>query len=605
MKRLLLTTLFTAVIACGKAWSAENYDTPCTLIPAPREMTLHGVKRVAPKRCDVHIIAPDNRGDEYYSIDISKRRITICAAGERGAIWAQRTLSQLRDEDGLYPQLHIEDWPEFPIRGFMWDDGRNFAGTEVLHHYIDMMSECKMNLFQWHLTDHPAWRAECRCHPQLNDPQYQRAGRDNGCFYTYDEIREIIGYARQRGVTVVPEIDMPGHSTYFNAAFGCPMDSPEGRAILEECIGEFCSEIPADLCPCIHIGSDEVHISDPEGFMSWAQNLLRSYGRTTLVWDPGLPCDNLSVRQIWRDGSPDDTAIDTDTPFVDSSMGYLNYYDPLLFTAKMFFHTPCYTGRSSENALGGILCMWNDVRAVDKQKIEHHNGMAAGMLVFAERFWNGGATTENYTGSIMPSDTTQAVKRFYAFQQRMTLFKRRFWSEEMRFWTPLYAPKWDVTLSTPSARVEFEAWGDILDLDALSRRYGIAPSESVECRIRRTIYSDCDTVRLFLAGFDSPARSNRISDGIPAQGEWPNSGCLLVNGEAVAPQLWQEPDSYRFHFNTWARPEEELPYTDEQLYWMNKPVEIHLHKGENTIELGLKRHFAGQRFHVAFIEKEM
>ena len=613
MKKLVFT-LFVLSLAAGLTLNVSCTRTDATalyltenLIPAPRSVELlNGGELVSPSQITVDTDdVPETWSDERYRIEITPERISILAGGERGVVWARRTLEQLRDRHGNYPQVRIDDWPEFGMRGFLWDDGRNFVGTDIIRHYLEVMSAYKLNLFQWHLTDHPAWRIESRCHPELNDARYQRAGRDTGCFYTYDEIREIIEYAAGLGITVVPEIDMPGHSTYFPATFGCTMDSERGRKILEECIAEFCEEIPAELCPVVHIGSDEVRIADPEGFMRWSQDLLRSYGRETMVWDPGLPADSASIRQIWRDGSPDDSAIYTDTKFVDSSMGYLNYYDPLLFPAKIYLHTPCYTGVASDVALGGILCMWNDVRAEDKHRVEHHNGMASGIMAFAERFWNGGRTTESYTGTLLPSADSPAMKSFEKFQRRMLSHKRRFLQKELAFWHPIHAAKWSVGITDDNGEeYSFEAFGDVLDLDALCRAHDIAADRMLECRVRRTIVSECDTVRRFLAGFDSPARSNRLSGGIPAQGEWPNFGYVSVNGEAVAPPEWQEPESYGFHFNTWARPQEELPYTDEQLYWMLEPSEVALRKGENLIELGLRRHFRGQRFHVAFVECE-
>ena len=595
---LLLLTAATAA-GCGSAREAEALAE--NLIPMPRSIEITGRRLVTPAEMRTSLDAPDEWDDEQYSIVITPSRIEIRAKTEQGAVWAHRTLEQLRDSAGRLPQVRIDDRPEFPIRGFLWDDGRNFVGTETLRSWLDMMSACKVNTFQWHLTDHPAWRIECRCHPQLNDPRFQRRGRSEGSFYTYDEIRETIAYARERGITVIPEIDMPGHSTYFTAAFGCTMDSERGRAILEECIDEFCREIPAGLCPCIHIGSDEVHVADPEGFMAWAQTLLRSRGRTTMVWDPGLPADSLSIRQIWRDGSPDDSQIRTDTPFVDSSMGYLNYYDPLLFTAKLFFHTPCYTGVRSEAARGGILCMWNDVRTGATDRIIHQNGMAAALLTFAERLWSGGATAGSYIGTLLPAGDTPEAAAFGRFQRRLQNFSDRFWGDAMEFWTPLGLPEWSVRLEAGERIIETSAHGDIIDLDALCRRFGVDDGCEVSCLLTRTICSPCDTVLRFRAGFDSPARSNRISDGIPPRGEWPNRGFVRVNGRPVPPPEWREPDSYRFHFNTWARPEEEFPYTDEQLYWLAEPREAELHRGENTVEMGVTRHFRGQRFHAAFV----
>lgn len=600
---VLLTAAALTAVSCGDRSAAEAMVE--NLIPAPRSVKVTGGGFVSPSHISIETDdVPEGWNDEQYALTVTADGISIKAKTDRGVVWAQRTLEQLRDAKGRCPQVEIEDWPEFPIRGFLWDDGRNFLGTEMIRHYLEVMSAYKLNTFQWHLTDHPAWRIESRCCSQLNDARYQRAGRGEGLFYTYDEIRDIIEYADELGITVIPEIDMPGHSTYFRDTFGFTMDSDEGRAILERCIAEFCEEIPAELCPCIHIGSDEVHIADPEGFMEWSQSLLRSYGRETMVWDPGLPADSRSIRQVWRDGSPDDSEIRTDSRFVDSSMGYLNYYDALLFPAKMFFHTPCYTGRSSEVALGGILCMWNDVRVGDKERVEHHNGMAAGIMTFAERFWNGGCTVDEYTATLLPEESSPAMRKFEAFQRRMMNHKHRFLKKELAFWTPLHASEWAVELKTDSETYNFTAYGDILDLDALCREHGIGADRTVDCRISRTIVSPCDTVRYFKAGFDSPARSNRISGGIPQQGEWPNDGYVEVNGMRIEGPQWNEPCSYDFHFNTWARPEEELPYTDEQLYWMNEPVAVSLHKGENRVELGIRRTWRGLRFHIAFIEDE-
>ena len=601
MKRLL--PLLAAL--CG-AVAAVAQTTLDALIPQPRHAELLSARLVAPDtaRIRVSLDAPDDWGDERYSLTVGPRRIEIRAKTPQGVVWARRTLAQLRDADGRYPHVRIDDWPEFPIRGFMWDDGRNFAGVELLKHWIDLMSAYKVNLFQWHLTDKPAWRIECRCHPELNDPRYQRPGRDTGRFYTYDQIREVIAYAAERGIRVLPEIDMPGHSDYFDATFGFAMASPEGMRVLEECIAEFCREIPADLCPAIHIGSDEVHIADPAGFMEWAQRTVRSHGRECFAWDPGLPADSRTVRQYWRETPGELTALPSGHPAVDSSMGYLNLYDPLLMPAKLFFYTPCGgDGRASEAARGGILCLWNDVRAADKRRAALHSGLAGGLMPFAERFWSGGRTADDTPGTLLPPPDTRAMRDFGAFQRRMADHKRRFLAEDMSYWCPIGAPEWEVTFTGDGFEKSVRAWGDVVDLDALCRRHAI-PDGALTVRLSRTIVSERDTVRRFRVGFDHPQRSNRISDGIPEQGRWPNHGTLEVNGRPIAPHRYAEPGAYRFHFHTWARPEEEHPYTDEQLYWMQQPVEVPLRQGENRVELTLRRHFAGQRFHAAFVEAD-
>lgn len=606
MKRLLV--LLAALWGAAASVAAVAQTTLDRLIPQPRRTELLSDRLVAPDtaRIRVRLDAPEEWGDERYALSVGPRRIEIRAKTPQGVVWARRTLAQLRDEEGRYPHVRIDDWPEFPIRGFLWDDGRNFAGVELLKHWLDLMSAYKVNLFQWHLTDKPAWRIECRCHPELNDPRYQRPGRDTGCFYTYDQIREVVAYAAERGIRVVPEIDMPGHSDYFDATFGFRMDSEEGMRVLEECIAEFCREIPAELCPMIHIGSDEVRIADPEGFMEWAQRTVRSHGRECMAWDPGLPADGRTVRQYWRETPGEMTSMPAGYPAVDSSMGYLNLYDPLLMPAKLYFYTPCGDdGRSSDTALGGILCLWNDVRAADKRRAELHSGLAGGMMAFAERFWRGGRTVDNAPGTLLPSPEAEAeaIDGFEAFQRRMADHKHRLLPDEMSYWAPIHASEWEVTFTGEGFEKSVRAWGDVVDLDALCRRHAI-PDGALTARLRRTIVSECDTVRRFRVGFDQPQRSNRISDGIPEQGRWPNYGTLEVNGEPIAPPRYAEPGAYRFHFHTWARPEEEHPYTDEQLYWMQRPVEVPLRRGDNRVELTLRRHFAGQRFHAAFVEAD-
>lgn len=574
------------------------------LIPRPRSVEVLGPELFGADslRTEVRCDAPAEWDDERYSLLVGPRGVQIRAKTAQGVVWARRTLEQLRDDEGRYPHVRIDDWPEFPVRGFLYDDGRNFAGVARIKHYLDLLSAYKANVFQWHLTDKPAWRIESRRYPCLNDGRYQRPGRDTGRYYTYDEIREVIDYARERGIRVVPEIDMPGHSDYFDAAFGFPMASEESMAVLEGCLEEFFAEIPAESCPLIHIGSDEVLIPEPGRFMRWAQEFVRSHGRTPVVWDPGLPSDSLTIRQIWRDGGAGDAAVPSGVRFIDSWMGYLNYYDPLLFPAKLYFHTPCAGGRRSDEALGGILCMWNDVRVADKSLTEQHNGMAGGLLVFAERFWNGGRTVAEPQGTLLPAPDSEAMRGFEELQQRMAVHKRRFLEREMSYWESLHASEWEVTFVADSVERSVVAWGDVLDLDALCRRCGIPEGLPVLCRAVRRIESPCDTVRLFKVGFEAPARSNRISDGIAQQGCWPNDGRVTIDGRELPPPHWNEPGAYRFHFNTWARPEEEHPFTDEQLYWMRRPLPVALHEGTNRIEMTVRRHFVGQRFHLSFVE---
>lgn len=571
----------------------------------PRQVETLSDQRLTPKKREVVVDAQLFTNPEGYSLEITSKTIQIKAATDQAVQWADRTLAQLRLPDGTYPHVSITDYPEFPIRSFMYDSGRNFVPVEVIKQYIELIARYKLNMFHWHLTDKPAWRIECRAYPELNNPAYQRIGRDAGAFYTYDQIRDVIAFAKERGVMILPEIDMPGHSDYFTATFGFSMDSPQGMQVLEACLGEFFAEIPAEDCPYLHIGSDEVHISDPAGFMRWAEGVVRAAGRKAMAWDPGLPASEETICQIWRDGVVEALEPDANKLYVDSFMGYLNYYDPNLLVNRIFLHNPCGTGHATEHALGGILCLWNDVRVIDKDKLLPHNGMPQCLLPFAERFWRGGRMEGVANVNCLPPEDSPAAAQLKAFQGRMLYHKNHVADIASMRWVPERWLTWQVRLENASSHVSplaaFTAFGQVIDLDAQCAMQGIALPDSVRCTATTviTVPQAC-TVQAWV-GFDMVARSNRRSDGIPRQGQWENSASLLVNGVAVAPPVWNQPGMFRFHFNTWARPEEEIPFTDEQLYWMREPLTIALQAGENEITLSLLKHFPGQYFQFAFI----
>ena len=576
---LLIALLF---VSCSKkeVFNAEN------IIPTPKKMIvnddkLHYIDDIIVLETDDNLLYPQNK-DEYF-LKSENGNVTI----EGNEVWARQTLAQLKDEKGRIPDVEIHDWSAYPFRGFMHDTGRNFQTIEMLKETIDLMSLYKINYFHWHLTDNPAWRIECKVYPQLNDPQYQRPGRDCGKFYTYDEIRGLIAYAKERGITVMPEIDMPGHSAYFRNAFGFSMDSEEGMKVLEECIAEFCEEIPTSMCPYLHIGSDEVYIADPKGFMQFTENLCKKHDRITMAWDPGLPSDSTTVRQIWNTAAGSNAAqTKKGGKYVDSFMGYLNYYDPIYFTNKVFLHKACAQDvPDTTNALGGILCLWNDVRVDDKTRIALHNGMIIGMIVYAERFWNGGE------GS---------WEELAEFENKMSYHKDNIVNNHDVRWNPNATTSWRIKIDGNDT---LYARGGAVDVNDLCTENSITVGDTVTAWAFTDIYSENDTTIKVWVGFEAAARSNRISGGIGPQGKWENQGRLFVNDIEYFPsQEWNEPEKYAFHFNTWHKPEEEIPYTDEQFYWMREPVTINLKKGNNEVKLFIPKTFKGQRWSFAFLE---
>ena len=582
MRRIsLLFLICISLFSCNE----KCISTSVNVIPEPKAITvnndnLYRIKDIVISDNSDNLIYPHNK-DEYY-LKAEKGKVYI----EGNEVWARQTLTQLTNSKGRIPDVVVHDWSEYPFRGFMHDTGRNFQTIEMLKETIDLMSLYKINYFHWHLTDNPAWRIECKAYPQLNDAQYQRPGRDCGKFYTYDEIRELIAYAKERGITVMPEIDMPGHSAYFRSAFGFGMDSEDGMKVLDKCIEEFCNEIPASMCPYLHIGSDEVHITNPKGFMTFTENLCKKYNRIAVAWDPGLPSDTTTVRQIWNTAAGSNAASTKKSGrYLDSFMGYLNYYDPIYFTNKVFLHKACaqYFPDTS-NAMGGILCLWNDVRVDDKTRIALHNGMINGMMTFSERFWNGGEGT---------------CEELIAFEDKMLYHKENLLKDYDVRWYPNANTSWQITIADT---IVLEAMGGAVDVDDLCVANNVKIRDTVSAWAVTNIYSEENMTIKAWVGFEAAARSNRISGGIGPQGRWENKGKLLVNGEEYLPnQQWNEPEQYKFHYHTWHRPEEELPYTDEQFYWMREPVEISLKKGDNDIRLYIPKTFKGQRWSFGFV----
>lgn len=175
-------------------------------------------------------------GKEGYRLDVFPTPIIhITAAAPAGIFYGGQTLRQLlppavfakTKQAGVkwqVPCCRIEDKPRFPWRGLLLDEGRHFFGKQFVQHCIDLLAAHKLNTLHWHLTEDQGWRIEIKKYPQLTEigawrEQTQGDGKRYGGFYTQDEIREIVAYAARRHVTIVPEIEMPGHSLAALASY--------------------------------------------------------------------------------------------------------------------------------------------------------------------------------------------------------------------------------------------------------------------------------------------------------------------------------------------------------------------------------------------------
>lgn len=314
-------------------------------------------------------------GDEGYQLKVDADAVLIRASTQAGLFYGVQTLRQLMPPEIFsdevvaeaawrIPSLEIEDAPRFGWRAFLFDEARHFKGPEVVRMLLDQMATLKKNVFHWYLTDDQGWRIEIKGYPRLtevgskrSDTQVggwrspQRAGEPHEGYYTQDEIREIVAYAAERHITIVPVISMPGHISAAVAAYpelGTTGEEIEvavtwGKMlptlnvadenvyrIMNEILDEVVELFPGDV---VHIGGDEVRfdhwrasedikaLMEREGldtmadvqiyFTNRMSNDIAAKGRRTMGWNEILGHD---LHGFLRDGQTVSAAsLDTGT----------------------------------------------------------------------------------------------------------------------------------------------------------------------------------------------------------------------------------------------------------------------------------------------------
>ena len=268
------------------------------LVPRPAEIVETGgaCKPGAP----VDIVRDASIPAEGYKLVVRRESVSIAASDDAGEFYARETMRQLRGKDGSMACCEITDSPRYRWRGLMLDEARNFFGKAVVKRYLDLMAQHKMNVFHWHLVDDQGWRLELKRHPELVEwgakrpesvlygtkPSWPNGklhftldGQPYGpFFYTQDDVREILAYAKARHIAVVPEIEMPGHVRALLAAhpeLSCTGPSlprvprsywsieedvlcagnDDGARLMEDILDEVCDLFPDSKV--IHIGGDE------------------------------------------------------------------------------------------------------------------------------------------------------------------------------------------------------------------------------------------------------------------------------------------------------------------------------------------------------------
>ena len=333
-------------------------------------------------------------GDEGYLLTVTPTSIQITGRKPAGVFYGIQTLLQLlppslfagtaKPEDLAVPSVSIVDYPRFRWRGLHLDVSRHYMPVDFIKKYIDLLAMHKMNTFHWHLTDDQGWRLEIKKYPKLTavgarrdeSPVRGNRGKGNGkpygpFFYTQDEVREIVAYAQKRHITIVPEIEMPGHSVAALAAYpelGCtggPYKVRTRWGIEDDvyCVGndatfEFLENVLTevmDLFPSefIHIGGDECPkgrwnncpkcgarmkaegLRNAQELQSWfvkrIEKFLNERGRRLIGWDEILEgglAPNAAVMS-WRgvDGGVQAAESGHDVVMSPTSYCYFNYYE--------------------------------------------------------------------------------------------------------------------------------------------------------------------------------------------------------------------------------------------------------------------------------------
>src|SRR6266436_2805430 len=338
--------------------------------------------------------------DESYILDVSTASARLRASTPLGTMHGLQTFLQLVDvaPDGFAaPTVTIQDKPRFPWRGLMLDSARHFIPLEVIRRNLDGLEAVKMNVFHWHLSENQGFRAESKKFPKLHE-----SGSDS-LYYTQDEIRDLIVYARDRGIRVVPEFDMPGHSTAWFVGhpelasgkgpyeierrwgiFDPAMDPTSEKVykFLDDFIGEMARIFPDHY---FHIGGDEVSgkewdanpkiqgfmkahgIKNNEALQAYfsgrVQKLVTKHGKTVVGWDEvlveGVPKD--IVIQSWRGQASLAKAAKQGFRGILSN----GYYLDLGWSAARHYAVDPMSGDAANlsaeekrRILGGESCMW-------------------------------------------------------------------------------------------------------------------------------------------------------------------------------------------------------------------------------------------------------
>lgn len=538
--------------------------------------------------------------DEAYCLFVGTNQVKIEAVTERGVYWAIQTLRQLVSPNGskkYFEGCEIIDYPAFRVRGFMQDIGRTYISMDELKREIAKLSEYKINVFHWHLTENEGWRLESKIFPMLNDSaNYERMPEK---FYTIDEARELVEFCKQHNVLLIPEFDMPGHSLAFRKTFRHDMQSKEGMIILKLLMDEVCETFDV---PYIHIGTDEVQFTNPN-FVPEMVAYVRSKGKKVISWNPGwhYKLGEIDMTQLWSYRGKPQKGI----PAIDCRLHYINHFDAFADVIALYNSRILNVDKGSHDVAGSIIALWNDRRIDSENDIIIQNSFYPSILALAERAWMGGGTEYfDKNGTVLPQPNDSVFIAFKNFEERMLWHKKHNFEGYPFAYVKQTNVNWKITEPFPNEgnlKASFPPEGHLSDnylwngkeyntKDAIGagiylrhvwgneivKSFYNNPLPNHTAYAYTYVYSPKEqNVGLWIT-FQDYSRSEK--DLPPLQGKWDyKESCLWINDEEIKSPIW---------LSNHTTLSNEIPLTNEN-FEVRSPLPIKLNKGWNKVLLKL------------------
>ncbi len=556
------------------------------LLPADALDELMPRPRIVKRSADAQLNIGRKPDSAFYTLRISGGKAEI-TGDEEGRRYARVTLSQLKklSQGAPIPDCTIADWPELKYRGLMLDCGRNYQSVQSILDLIDHLAKYKMNVFHWHLTDNYGWRLESKVCPALQKDM--AFSRQTGKFYTQKEFKEVVAYAKKRGVTVIPELDMPGHTLAFRKATGIgDLACNEAKMLLGQLIDELCSLVPSEDMPIIHLGTDEARERGervPQSHLDYWASKVTGNGRILMGWSPGLKLPGQGIKQLWM-GARDPRG--DECPYIDSQNSYyINHVDPEELLSVAAYQQPCRWGSKDEH-LGAIIGVWHDDCIADTEDVARMNAVYPAVVLLSDNFWRGREKDEPtlYARLPAPGDCRFGLA---ADLERRLLAQRDKVLDNLKHPFPYVAQtgmRWKMTDGETGKVIA----KDIPQATIYPRHFWFPaaayhPGNNGVVVLETWIRSDRDIECGAWIGMTGFSRSDGRSRDAPTpkHGEWNKHGATIeINGRCIAPPKWKRP-------GTGGNPKE-LPLSDED-YWYRPQTRIVLEKGVNHIRMTLPK----------------